>query len=170
MKKVAHSFHLPVGTFLNMMVIIWYVFLFSGCSKNAIFEKNYSFENGTWNRTEKPSFEVPVADTIDPVNFLINIRHNNDYPYSNLFLFVNTQYPDGNETRDTIEFVMARPDGEWLGKGFGKLKSLTVLLQPHLVFPKKGNYVFTFEQAMRVDELEGIEDFGISIEKMQENK
>ena len=151
-----------VSTGLIIMIIS------TGCNPDVIYEKNHSL-SGTWERSEKPEFNVEITDTLTPVNFLLNIRHNTSYPYSNLFLFINTFYPNGMDTRDTVEILLARPDGEWLGSGLGKLKSSRIMLKQGVVFTMTGTYTFQFEQAMRVKELQGMEDFGITIEKMQEN-
>ena len=42
-----------------------------------------------------------------------------DYKYSNLFLITEMQFPHGRTISDTLEYNMARPDGSWLGTGFG---------------------------------------------------
>ena len=142
--------------------------LLSSCGLDRYFEKNISFENHIWERQEAVIFSVDIQDTLSAFNFLINIRHNTEYRYSNIFLFLNTQYPDGNYSSDTIECLLSAPDGKWFGKGHGKIKENRILLKRNVVFPRKGIYEFKFEQAMRVEELQGMEDFGIRIEKFEE--
>jgi gliding motility-associated lipoprotein GldH len=61
--------------------------------------------------------------------------------------------------------VLAAPDGKWLGKGISGLRDNQVLLRVGLRFPRKGAYLFDFEQAMREENLEGISDIGLRIEK-----
>jgi len=50
----------------------------------------------------------------------------------------------------------------------GKILENQVLLQKNFVFPLQGNYKFNIEQGMREQELEGVADVGIRIERSQE--
>ena len=140
-----------------------------GCKQGIVYDDTRSFKNKEWNVEDVPEFKVNIDDTISRFDFLVNFRHNNDYPYSNLFLFIHTYYPQGEVTHDTVEFLLALPSGEWLGDGFGKLITDRILLRENMIFPQKGEYVFRFEQAMRAETLEGVEDFGITIKKRQDN-
>ena len=141
--------------------------ILSSCDPDRVFEKNIVVENNSWLTTEQVCFNVEITDTISLNNFYINIRHTTDYKYSNIFLFLNIEFPDGNNSHDTIELTLADIDGRWFGKGMGKIKESRILLNKGIVFPEAGNYSFCFEQAMREEELSGIEDIGIRIEKMQ---
>lgn len=153
----------------------WFLSLFSlilmlllGCNENVVFEKSTSINN-SWNRYDTAIFFVEVDDTINPHNFFINIRNNNLYEYSNLYVFLHTSLPNGITTHDTLEFILADKQGKWLGKGVGKIMENDILLRNRLVFPETGNYVFKIEQGMRDEDLVGIENIGIRIEKDTEN-
>lgn len=130
-----------------------------------MFEKNLTVDPAGWSVTDSLTFEVEITDTLTAMNFLLSLRHNDDYPYSNIYFFVNTVYPSQHYSRDTIEILLAGKDGQWYGKGFGKLKEVQVMLKDRVVFPMKGNYTFSFVQAMREENLPGVEDLGIQIEK-----
>lgn len=152
--------------FLFLFILI--TGLLSSCDSNRYYEKNIPFEDHVWERIQPVSFSVEMDDTLNAFNFLINIRHNTDYRYSNIFLFLDTQYPDGNYSHDTIECLLAAPDGKWFGKGNGRIKENRILLKRNVLFPRKGIYKFSFEQAMRIEKLTGMEDFGIRIEKFED--
>ena len=148
------------------LLISFLIILFlSSCDLNRVFDENCSFENATWDRNKIVSFKIEISDTISQNQFFINIRNTTDYKYSNLYLFITTQLPDGNISKDTIECILADINGKWLGNGLSKLKENNILLKNDLVFPEKGSYIFEFEQAMRVEILRGIADIGIRIEK-----
>ncbi len=140
---------------------------FISCDYNRVYDNTYSIPEQTWNKDSLLIFDVEIKDTINLHNFYINIRHNTDYPYSNIFFFINTVFPNGSAGRDTIEIILADNRGNWVGKGSGKLKDNQVLLRRNLRFPKSGIYSFSIEQAMRKNNLEGIEDLGIRIEKIE---
>jgi gliding motility-associated lipoprotein GldH len=152
---------------ISILFAVGVFFLFS-CDPNRVYEKNIAIDNGVWNKDSVVSFVMDIEDTLQPYNFYINIRNSTDYRYSNLYLFIDTYFPDETHARDTLEFILAGTDGKWFGKGFGKIKESTVLLRRGVRFPMSGKYRFTMEQAMRTENLEGIEDVGMRIEKTEE--
>jgi gliding motility-associated lipoprotein GldH len=129
-----------------------------------IYEKNKKINKGVWNQKDIVKFNVEISDTISLHNFYINIRNSGNYTYSNIFLFINTIFPDGKKVRDTVECMLANPDGQWLGKGLSDIKYNRILLKKGIKFLQKGNYSFEFEQGMRKENLLGIVDIGIRIE------
>lgn len=135
------------------------------CNTKALFDNTKSIPGDVWNQYEKIKFEVPVADTYGSYKFYLNVRHTTDYRYANLYFFINTKFPDGTTARDTVECILARRDGKWLGKGLTGIKDNQVLLRTGLKFPVPGTYIFEFEQAMREEDLEGITDIGLRIER-----
>jgi gliding motility-associated lipoprotein GldH len=135
------------------------------CGKAPLFDNNMAIRDSVWKADENVLFEVNVTDTAKIYKFYVNIRHTEAYRYSNLYVFLNTRFPNGNITRDTLECLLATPEGKWLGKGFGELKDNQILLNSALRFPLKGKYIFELEQGMRVKELKDISDIGIRIER-----
>ena len=137
----------------------------SSCSDDRFYEQNREIRNGSWAAHNIVSFSVVIEDTAAWYNFYVNLRNDVKYPYSNLFLFLKTTFPDGREAKDTIECMLARYDGKWLGSGMGSVRFNRFLFQEGVRFRNCGTYTFDFEQAMRVDPLKGIRDIGIRIEK-----
>ena len=145
--------------------ILLIVTILSSCvNKNVIFDESVVISNAAWNNQDFPYFDVNVEDTTSAYNFYLNIRHLENYRYSNFYMFLHTTFPDGNQTHDTIELVLSYPDGRWIGKGSGSMRDNNILLNNNLHFPEKGNYRFEIEQAMRESVLEGITDVGIRFE------
>ena len=140
--------------------------LLTACN-SAYFDKRYVIDEAKWEMSDKAVFDVSIDDTASTYLFGIEIRHLENYRYSNLFMFMRTEMPDGNVTRDTIECVLAMPDGRWLGKHSGSMCDAKILLNDKLKFPSTGNYRFILEQAMRDTTLKGISDVGIIIDKIE---
>ena len=149
------------------LLLILISVLFMSCDNNRYYEKNKEISDGLWNNKEIIRFEVPLTDTTNLFNFIINIRTKTTYPYSNLFLFMNTVYPDRKASRDTMEILLANSKGKWLGEGSGEIKLNRIMLKKRMRFPQTGLYSFEFQHSMRVDVLDGIIDFGIRIEKTE---
>jgi gliding motility-associated lipoprotein GldH len=155
--------------FLNRKIAIGFllllVFFLGACDSKRFFEENKPIPNGVWNGKEPLSFGVDISDSIARYDFYLNIRNDGDYSYSNLYLFIHTALPGGKTATDTVECQLADPDGKWRGSGLGSIKFNRYLFQRGMVFPRKGRYLFKIEQAMRVNELKGIRDVGIRLEK-----
>jgi gliding motility-associated lipoprotein GldH len=130
-----------------------------------VYSKYQTFKNNEWFLKDKAVFDVEITDVTSLNNISLMVRHADSYPYSNLFLFVTTKYPDGKTLTDTMEVVLANQKGEWQGSGAGDIFDFKIPIKKNIQFPNAGNYQFTFEQAMRVDPLPLIMDFGFEIEK-----
>lgn len=137
----------------------------SSCSNRMMYDESVVIPETKWDNKNVPYFDVNVEDTVSIYSFALNVRHMENYRYSNLYIFLHTTFPNGNVTHDTVECTLAYPDGSWVGKGSGSMRSDKILLNPNLRFPLDGVYHFEIEQAMRDDILKGIADIGISIEK-----
>ena len=155
--------------YLKKIAFISFVMMmFSSCgNKNVIFDESVVIPNASWDNQEIPYFDVNVEDTLSAYNFYLNIRHLENYRYSNFYMFLHTTFPDGNQTHDTVEIVLAYPDGRWVGRGSGSMRDNNILLNDNLYFPLKGNYRFEIEQAMREPQLDGVTDVGICFERTQ---
>lgn len=138
----------------------------SGCvDSNIISFETHSIKKKNWNYKDTIKFKAEINDVNAFYDFYIDIRNSGNYPYSNLFMFISTSYPDGKKTIDTIEKVLADDNGRWLGRGLGDIKENRFVLRKSLKFPVKGLYTFKFVHAMRVMNLKGISDIGLRIEK-----
>mgnify|MGYP000371275781 FL=1 len=83
---------------------------------------------------------------------------------TNNVLFLDVETPSGVTYTDTLQYLLARPDGKWVGAGLGAIK--------HNLFKYKesqsmenGLYKFNISHGMRSELLTGIEDIGFRIEK-----
>ncbi|MDI9340747.1 MAG: gliding motility lipoprotein GldH [Sediminibacterium sp.] len=152
----------PFAALVVLLIVL------TGCKNNTIFSKYETFAENEWQANNKVTFKVNVVDSINLHDIYLMVRHAESYPYSNLFLFVTTRYPDGKELKDTMELILANQKGEWLGDGAGEIYDYRVPVKKNIRFARGGEYQFSFEQGMRVDPLPLIMDFGFEIEKSPE--
>ncbi len=143
------------------------------CDDKQVFDA-YQTVSETWEMDEKISFNLPELDSLQTYNLFINIRNNNSYKFSNLFLISEMKFPNGKVVTDTLEYQMAAPGGEWLGTGFSDLKENKLWYKENIRFIEKGSYTITLQHAMRkngetngIRVLEGITDIGFRIEYAQ---
>jgi gliding motility-associated lipoprotein GldH len=118
-----------------------------------------------WKLTDIPTFKVPITDTLTSNNVIFTIRSGSSYPFRNIYLFVTTTSPDGKNITDTLQYNLADEKGKWFGKGFGDIRELNLPYKSNVFFPLKGTYVFKIQHGMRIEDLKGIYDIGLRIEK-----
>lgn len=146
------------------------VLLVLSCDSNQIFDEYKSVPN-QWNKDSLISFTVTPPDSTKYYNLFINIRNTNDYKFSNLFLIAEMNFPHGKTIKDTLEYQMAKPNGELLGVGFTDIKENKLWYKEKVKFDEAGEYKIVIQHAMRnngevngVDNLTGITDIGFRIE------
>lgn len=158
------------------MVRLIYFLLFAStllsCSDTVVTSEYKSLSGAIWNKEEVKEFTFSNMDSLQAYNVFINVRNDQNFPYSNLFLIASLNTPEGEVVRDTLEYTMALPDGTWLGKGLGSIKENKLWYKENIVFPTSGVYTLEVSHAMRkngsisgIIGLEGITDVGIEITK-----
>lgn len=105
-----------------------------------------------------------MNDTVGQYNVLITVRHDTEYPYQNLWLFVKSASPDGIVVQDTVECYLADNRGKFLGDGVS-VYEMPILYMRKIKFPKQGPYKFEIQQGMRDTILAGVRNICLSIEK-----
>lgn len=137
------------------------------CDSTVIYEDNQACAGNVWKYDDIKTFQFEIKDTLSPMNIKVNLRTTIDYPYSNIYMFLYSDYPNGESFKDTLEFMMAKPDGEWLGENSGTVVEFSSLIGQG-VFSKAGTYVFKLQHGMRENDLAEIIDVGMRIELMEQ--
>ena len=151
-----------------MMVFL----LMASCDTKIIKSEYKSLDNGVWNKDEVIQFSFNELDTVQKHDVFINVRNDDTFPFSNLFLIAAMTTPEGEVFKDTLEYTMAEPDGTWLGKGMGNIKENKLWYKENIVFPSPGVYIIEISHAMRkngnvsgIVGLQGITDVGVEVTK-----
>jgi gliding motility-associated lipoprotein GldH len=141
--------------------------LLTACDSKRIFEDNKDIPDNSWASSNIIRFEVPIKDPSTPANFYVNVRNADGYPYSNLYLFIKTTFPNGKFSTDTLECILADEKGKWLGKGLGDIYDNQIPFKRNVRFPLAGTYTFEIQQGTRSDNVPLIMDVGLRIEKAE---
>lgn len=145
--------------------VLLFILLLTACDSEMVYDHYISHEDGSWKWNDVAVFEVEIADTLALHNIYLQVRHSTDYPMSNLYMFVNVKAPNGQFRRDTVNLILASPEGKWKGTGTGRLRELQLLYKFNTRFGAPGLYNFSIEQAMRKSELP-VSDIGLRIEQI----
>ena len=143
--------------------------LLTTCAQDEIFSEFHSFPRAEWDKLQAVRFETPVHDISVPYHVNIELRHNNQYPFRNIWLFVEYQTPSGSIRVDTLDTYLADTYGKWYGKGIS-LYACSFRYQEYVQYPDTGTYVYTIRHGMRTDVLTGVSDIGLCISKESDSR
>ena len=156
---------------LRVSLLFFAILLLVSCDKKRVFDE-YKSVGKSWHKDSIVSFDLPKIDTTKSYNLFLNIRDNDNYPFSNLFVIVSLEHPGGLTAVDTLEYKMAAADGTLLGDGFTDVKENKLYYKKGMKF-KSGAYKLHIRQAARqtgkvpgVERLDGITEVGFRIEKL----
>ena len=141
------------------------IIFLNSCGDLPISSSTIEIDHNGWNSIDNASFDWDVIDLDLKYDAFIDIRHNSDYPYSNLYLFLDFTFPNGNQRRDTVACVLADERGRWFGSGISDIIDHRVSFQENFEFPINGKYRLKVAHGMRQDPLVGITDIGFRLEK-----
>ncbi len=138
------------------------IILCTSCNSRTIYSDFQSLPIEGWSADSAMQFTFNITDTLTEYDLLIYVRHTQQYPYQNMWLFVEGITPTTSGI-DTIEFYLADQRGKWLGNGWGNLREMPVLYMQQVVFPVSGDYTFRMKQGMREEYLRGVNDIGLTL-------
>lgn len=160
----------------NYLVFIISIITLVSCDSKQTFDEYKTIEND-WKKNDVVSFKFKAPDTTDTYDLFVNLRNNDKYEFSNIFLIVNLTAPSKKKISDTLEYKMTNNRGEWLGSGFTEIKENKLWFKEMYTFPENGDYKIDITHAVRkngsingVNFLKGITDVGFRIEKNTNEK
>ncbi len=137
----------------------------TACGPDAVFAGSRTFDAEVgWKADDVARFDWQVEDTLKRYDFFIDLRHNQDYPFTNMYLFVDYTFPNGLTRKDTISCDLADQRGRWYGSGFGNLIGHRIGFRQNTGFPLQGDYTVKIAHGMRLDPLRGMLDVGFRLE------
>ncbi len=141
----------------------------SSC-QNFFFDEKKVLDNSLWSYNNSLDFEFLIEDTISIYNIYLEIVHNSEYTYQNIYSKVTVVFPDATNREDKVSMELADSKGEWLGICNTKKCTRRIPFMPNAVFDQKGKYKIKFEQFTRSKVVEGIQSLRLIIEKTHEKK
>lgn len=151
----------------SILFIVLLLIIAVSCDSNSFYADSHEMDNEIWRIGDAAVFEPVIDDTTHSNNILFTIRTGTSYPYRNIWLFVSTTSPSGKRLTDTLRYDLADEKGNWFGRGFGDIHELNLPFRSSVFFPEKGKYTFRIIHGMRDEDLKGIYDFGLRIEKQK---
>lgn len=153
-----------LATKLFMLSLLVSAILPASCSKPSVYNEFKPIDPTGWSADSSHIFSVDIKDSTALYDLWVNIRHNGNYPYQNLWLFVEQLSPDSLITRDTLACALSDHTGRWTGTGSGSLYLLTLNFKQQFKFDGKGTYRFSIVHGMRDKHLKGIHAIGLKLD------
>jgi len=149
-----------------LWIFIVALVVLTSCDRSVMFDQYVTIPDEGWNVDSMAVFKVDIESTEQAYNVVLNIRNRSDYPNSNLWLFIDVLSPSGQAMKDKVECILADDAGRWIGSGWGSLYHVKVPYQRAVKFAETGQYTFRVVQGMREEDLKGIYNIGIRLEKV----
>lgn len=140
-----------------------------GCGQPPLMADSRDIAMEGWSSAEPVLFHWEIQDTLKRHDVLLDVRHSQTYPYSNLHLFLTYRFPNGKSRVDTVECTLANEYGQWRGNGFGDLVDQRFLLKTGIQFPVSGRYGLEVKHGMRLDPVPAIANVGLRLESFEGN-
>lgn len=140
------------------------LFFLASCGEKPLYEKAYSFKNREWKQDVKPVYNVEIADVKKAYSFTLSLRTTTNYKYSNLWIFMKTESPDGTIAREPFEIMITEENGTWIGNKTGSVVETSLYFKKRTL-PITGKYSFTIEQAITASTIDEVLDIGFTVTK-----
>lgn len=150
------------------VIVVW--LSFAACRSSPQYQDHVTIPKNAWTYSFKPEFHFTITDTAAPYQLFFLIRHTDAYPFSNIWIQLETQAP-GSKTfqKMRVEVPLAASTGQWLGRGMGEIWEQRVPINnvsTPAVFQKKGDYTIRLSHDMRKNPLPDVMQVGLRIEKL----
>ncbi len=139
--------------------------LFSSCDKNVVMESQQNVVNNKWDYADAKTFTAEITDTVQHYNIAVSLRHGFNFEWRNVWVKIETTFPDGKTYERRVNLVLSGPDGVWNADILGDNCDILIPIQDNAFFPQVGKYSFKISQDMRVNPLGYVKTVGMRIEK-----
>jgi gliding motility-associated lipoprotein GldH len=168
--QIMRRFSLREKTILfeRLGVIFMFLLVFSACSNPSVYKQDFQIDAAGLHMDDTLRFELPISNIKEHYNLILNLEYSKNYPYQNLFYFVDIKDPLGENYRDTIECVLASSSGRWLGEMSGDFVKQSLIYRLNINFPNQGLYYINVQHAMRDSVLSKIKSIGLELKVFEE--
>lgn len=135
------------------------------CNEGEVYYKFSPILDNEWGKDQEVSFQLDSLSINSQDNYAISLElvHNIDYQYKNLFLYLEHNHQGGISFSDTVECVLVDDHGRWYGSGNGATRQLSVLYKTNLRINPAMHNEISVRHAMQDLKLKGIEKIGLKV-------
>jgi gliding motility-associated lipoprotein GldH len=146
--------------FLPLLAIIS---LLTSCGPKVVFEEVQAIDGQSWSHEDSLTYRFHQEDLTTFFDIVLKIEHSVDYAWENLYLEINTVFPDSVRTSQRLPIDLADLTGIWKGDCGKESCTLEIDLAKGNRFQHAGDYTITLVQEGREDPLEGILSMALKV-------
>lgn len=139
-----------------------------GCGPEIVFEEKKEL-NGTWNYHDIQTFQFDINDTLPAHDIILQVEHQADFPFQNIYTKVKTVFPDQKTAEHLVSLNLADVNNFWVGECDQKTCTAKLMLSENIYFNKTGKYLISIEQYGRKDSLVGVESLTFKVTHHQKS-
>jgi gliding motility-associated lipoprotein GldH len=139
------------------------------CNSDTLYKSEIVLPEEGWVRTSPVSYDIEIQDTSVFYEMMLDVKAKESYRYQNLYVNIETLFPDGKTEKDIVSLELGTPGGKWHGKCSSGACNVPVQLQQLFKFPQKGQYKISLHQFTRIDTIKDLSSLTLSINKAIEN-
>lgn len=153
-------------------ILLFFLIICCSYNQKEIFYQYQGVKDAKWEQSKDFVFMVDstIIDSTQKYNIWLELMHNSSYKYQNLWVNFSIKAISDSviEERISKEFIIADEDGLWQGAGFGSSYQITLPVMTAVSLSDKGrvNYEFRLSSGMTDGALEGIEQVGLRIDRI----
>jgi gliding motility-associated lipoprotein GldH len=144
-------------------IVILFVLL-SSCTSDFLYLEEKQFDGQTWSISDTCEFIYNSQDSLNEYDVVLDVRVTDEYSYRNIIYIVQTQDPENNITKDTLDMVLQLKDGVWAAEYSGNILTASGIVQKRY-FNFKGDYKYKVYHNHRKEVLDNVVSFGLGIAK-----
>lgn len=150
-----------------MKKIIIFSFLMLGliACESKFYKKFETIEKHQWNRKNILKYEVDIQETTAKYKIIAAFRYSPIVNQSVLKIKLNLISPSAKTETSEIEIPVKDTAGNQLGEAMGDIADIQKVIQENYTFAEKGKYTFEITQNMTPEEVGGIYEVGLIVEK-----
>lgn len=145
----------------SLMLLLGVTLLLCACGSRELYNESIAITETGWSAQDSKTFTIDMQSQ-QPCDIEIFVRHTTQYPYRNLWLFVEHTAPDSTINNDTINIAMADKYGNWNGSGWGSHHQIQHTLH-HALPLDSGTHIVKITQGMREEKIKGIANIGVKV-------
>lgn len=149
---------------LSLLVLV----VLSSCGPKPMYEKTVE-TGGTWTYGDPMVFDIEVTDTDTFYDMVLDLNHESDFGYQNIYVKIDTDFPVKEDTEDVVSLDISDGKGSFLGNCSGGTCRVEILLQKSFRFENPGKHIVTISQYGRTEDLNGVNNATLSIIPLVKN-
>jgi len=134
-------------------------------SCGSVYDETSLIENGIWTSGDSIEFEFEIQDTSKRYDIFVEVNHQVDYTYQNVYCLVKTFELDTRIREDLCSLELADSKGNWKSEDCNATDCTRKI--PFIIrtqFNREGRHKIIFKQNTREASLEGINSLRLLIE------